>query len=101
MDFKVDLSGLDELQRRLTKLGDPHDVPMIELLNPGFMTKHTHFRSFEDMLGHSGCSVKMPEDFKIPDAPWDAFIAANSTFTSWHEMLEAAAAEWGKGQLGL
>jgi len=102
MDFKFDLSGLDELQRRLTKLDDPHDVPMIELLNPEFMTKHTHFKSFEDMLDHSGYSVKTPEDIKvIPDAPWDAFISANSTFANWHEMREAAKTEWAKKQLGL
>ena len=102
MDFKFDLSGLDELQRRVRKLDGSHDMPMIELLNPEFMTKHTSFGSFQDMLDHSGYSVKTPEDFKvIPDAPWDAFISANSTFANWHEMREAAKTEWAKKQLGL
>ena len=102
MDFKFDLSGLDELQQRVRRLDGPHDVPLNELLNPEFMLKYTHFRSFEDMLDHSGYSVKTPEDFKaIPDAPWDAFISANSTFASWHEMLEAAKTEWTKRQVGL
>lgn len=49
MDFKFDLSGLDELQRRVRKLDGSHDMPMIELLNPEFMTKHTSFSSFQDM----------------------------------------------------
>jgi len=102
MDFKVDLSGLDELKRRLRKLDGSHDVPLNELLNPEFMLKYTHFSSFQDMLDHSGYSVKTPEDIKvIPDAPWDAFISANSTFATWHEMQKAAAAEWAKKQLGL
>ena len=102
MDFKFDLSGLDELQRRVRKLDGSHDMPMIELLNPEFMTKHTSFSSFQDMLDHSGYSVKAPEDFKaIPDAPWDAFISANSAFANWHEMREAAKTEWAKKQLGL
>ena len=71
-------------------------------MNREFMLKHTHFSSFRDMLDHSSYSVKTPEDFRaIPDAPWDAFIAANSTFTSWHEMLEAAKTDWTKKQLGL
>jgi len=102
MDFKFDPSGLDELQQRLRRIDGSHDVPMNELLNPEFMLKHTQFRSFEEMLDRSGYSVKTQEDFKaIPDAPWDAFISANSTFTSWHEMLEAAQVEWTKRQLGL
>jgi hypothetical protein len=102
MDFKFDLSGLDELQQRLRKLDGSHDVPLDELMNPEFMLKHTRFNSFRDMLDQSGYSVKTAEDFKaIPDAPWDAFIAANSTFANWHEMQEAAAADWTKKQLGL
>jgi hypothetical protein len=102
MDFKFDLSGLDELQQRVRRLDGPHDVPLNELLNPEFMLKYTHFSSFQDMLDHGGYSVKTPEDFKaIPDAPWDAFISANSTFASWHEMRKAATVEWTKRQLGL
>jgi len=102
MDFKFDLSGLDELKQQLRRLDGSHGVSLNELLNPEFMLKHTHFSSFQDMLDHSGYSVKTPEDLKaIPDAPWDAFISANSTFASWHEMREAAKTEWAKKQLGL
>ena len=75
---------------------------MIELLDPEFMTKHTCFSSFQDMLDYSDYSLKTPEDFKaILDAPWDAFISANSTFANCHEMLEAAQIEWTKRQLRL
>lgn len=102
MDVKFDLSGLDELQRRLRKLDGSHDVPLDELMNHEFMLKHTHFSSFRDMLDHSGYSVTTADDFKaIPDASWDAFIAANSTFANWHEMQEAAVADWTQRQLGI
>jgi len=102
MDFKFDLSGLDELQRRVKRLDGSHDVPMVEPLTAEFMVQHTCFSSFQDMLDRSGYVVKTSEDFKaIPDAPWDAFIAANSTFPDWHEMLEAATAAWAKRQLSL
>ena len=50
----MDTSGFDELQRRLRKLDDSHGVPMIELPDPEFMTKHARFSSFQDMLDHSG-----------------------------------------------
>lgn len=101
MDIKLDLSELQELAQRLKKIDGSHDVPMNELLDPEFMLKHTRFCSFQDMLDHSGYSVKTQEDFQaIPDAPWDAFISANSTFKSWHEMLEEASRERFGKQLG-
>lgn len=100
--WSVDTRGLDELRRKLSRFDGEHSVPFGELFTPAFMGQHTRFGTFEAFVEASGFKADTPEDFKaIPDAEWDTFVAANSSFASWQEMMSAAAAMWAKGQLGL
>ena len=100
MNVKLNLDGLRKLQRRAEEVDGTHQVPLSELLTPTFMRGHSPFDSFEAMLRASPFSVESAEDFKaIPDADWDVFVRQNTRFSSWHEMLSVAGAEWMKERL--
>jgi hypothetical protein len=54
------------------------------------------------MLEESGYSIKSKDDLAaIPDSEWDTFIASNTQFSSWHNMLQVAATERVKAKLNL
>ncbi|MCY1559694.1 hypothetical protein D9M68_967550 [compost metagenome] len=94
MKIKTDFSGLDRLKKNLQELEQTKQVKLGELLNPGFVSKHTPFADLEAMFDASGFKVETAEDFQaIPDAEWEAFIVANSSFDSWQAMQQAALGE--------
>lgn len=103
------MKGLNELQNKLDNLSKRakaidgnHNVPLSELLPPRFLKTHTRFDSVEDMMSKSGFKIESSEDFKaVPDDQWDAFIRDHTKFGTWKEMLQLAATEWTKNQLGL
>ena len=107
MSFQI--KGLNELQNKLHNLANrakaidgSHNVPLSELLPARFLKTHTQFDSVEDMMSKSGFKIESSEDFKaIPDDQWDAFIRGHTKFSTWKEMLQLAAADWTKNQLGL
>jgi len=107
--FEFKIEGLDELQRNLEQLGDRagqingrQEVPLTELLTPGFLAKHSRFLSADEMFEASGFKIETTEDFaKVPDDEWGLFIQQNTTFPTWGEMLSAAGAEWAQNKLGL
>jgi hypothetical protein len=102
MDFRIDTSGLDELQRRMERMPKSESVSFGDLFNPAFMRRYTQFESIETMFNASGYTVESQEDFAaIPDDEWDAFIAANTQFPNWLGMQKTAASERMKRQLGL
>jgi hypothetical protein len=104
-----EIKGLDELSKKLENLGDradamngTQDVPLSELLTPGFLAKYSRFLSEDEMFEASGIKVESPEDFaKIPDEEWDDFIQHNTLFATWSDMLSAAGNEWAAKKLGL
>lgn len=96
------IKGLDKLQRQLKELqrkaeavGGQHSVSFDELFTASFLTRYTNFTSVEDMIQQSGYKVETSEDFqRIPDSEWDDFIANNTQFSNWQEMLSLATQEW-------
>jgi len=103
----IEFDGFDELSKKLEDLQESAEsiqgtqVPLSELLTPGFLAKHTRFLSEDEMFEASGFKVETAEDFeKIPDEEWDRFIEQNTPFTTWSEMLSAAGAEWAQKKLG-
>ena len=106
--FKFEMKGLDSFRRRLDDLGrrarnlnGAHEVPLVELFPPEFVRSHSTFDSFENLLEASGFKVESQQDLEaIPDDEWDVFIASHTTFLNWHEMLQAATAQWAKVRLG-
>jgi len=91
---------LDKLQRRSRELEGENSIPFEELFNPSFLSKCTKFSSVDDMFKKSGFTVNNQDDFKkIPDDKWDKFIAENSQFNSWQDMLDKASKEWMENKL--
>lgn len=105
----IRLEGFDDISSKLEELAEKaqsvhgsHEVPLGELLTPGFLAKHTRFLSEAEMFEASGFKVESAEDFeKIPDEAWDDFIQRNTPFATWSDMLSAAATEWTQKKLGL
>jgi hypothetical protein len=96
------INGLDKLQKNLKKLQETTSVPLVELLNPNFVTSHTKFSSAQEMFEASGFTINSQEDFAaIPTDKLDEFIRDNSTFPSWREMLSSANKSWLAREFGL
>jgi hypothetical protein len=106
--FRIKMTGLDQLNRRLQDLSKKaaaldgkHTVPLKELLTPAFISKHTRFSSMEEMFEASGFKIETQEDFAaIPDDQWDEFIRSVSSFSDWQAMLQEATKAWTVKQLG-
>lgn len=89
--FKFEMKGFGEGQRRLDDIakraaeldGKQQTVSLSELLNDDFIAEHSSFASFDKLLAASPFKVETKEDFEaIPDAEWDTYIAANTSFES-------------------
>lgn len=92
-----DLDSLTEESREM--LGN-RQVPIEELFPQRFMEDYTEFNSILELFTSSGFHLDAPEDFdEIPDDQWDAYIASNTDFTDWGEMLQTATEEWVEWQL--
>ena len=90
MPIKIDRSGLDRLIKNAKELDGKHQVKMIDVLNPEFVSAHSKFDDLESLFAASGFKIDGPDDFAaIPDDQWDAFITANTDFDNWAEMQKA------------
>jgi len=103
------MTGMAELQRKLEdltpgaeRLSGTHSVPIPELLTPDFLSRCSGFHSAQEMCEASGFKIESAEDFAaIPDAEWDEFVRANTSFASWEAMLGKAGGEGAVRQLRL
>ena len=92
---------LDDLAKKAKTLDGKHNVPMNELLNPTFVSKHTRFGTVEEMFDSSGFKVESQEDLAaIPNDKWDDFIRSVSSFENWQAMLDQAVKNWTAKKLG-
>ena len=103
----IEFDGFDEFSKKVDELKESAEsiqgtqLPLGELLTPGFLAKHTRFLSVDEMFEASGFKVETADDFeKIPDEEWTNFIEQNTPFATWSDMLSAAAAEWARKRLG-
>lgn len=93
--------NLDKFQKNIERLQDA-EVPFSELFPSGFMARNTNFTSFDDLLAKSGFKVETEEDFvNIPDVEWDVFIASDTRFANWEEMLQKAFEEYAQRKLAI
>ena len=92
---------LKQLQKNAKKLSNTKQVSFKELFPNSFMKKYTSFSSMEELLDKRGFDVKSTEDFKaIPADLLDKYIASNTKFKSWEEMLEKATSQYAMKKLG-
>lgn len=100
--MSIKISGLDKMQRELKQLekkiaqvSGPHSVPLDQLLPPAFMHRFTNYDSADEMIEKGGFAIRTPEDFTaLPTEEWDRFIATNTQFATWSEMLSVAGNEY-------
>lgn len=103
----IRITGLDEMQVKLQQIQRRAEnlsgsASFDELFPPEFMREHTDFTEIGELIKASGYEVNSAEDFKqIPDAEWDALIAARTRFRSWEEMQQQAGQEYVVRRLGL
>lgn len=92
--------NLDKLKSKMEEIDGVNSVPMGELFNPGFISKHTRFQDVDELF-KAGCfECETEEQFKaIPQEKMDAFIAKESSFSDWQAMSHEAIGEWLKKQL--
>lgn len=101
MGITFDTSGFDELRDKLENVSEEQSVSLGDLLSPTFLSQHTNFASLDDLVQRSGFKIESQEDLdNLPQDEWDSFIAQNSSFSTFQELLQAAAVEQIKKQLG-
>lgn len=105
MSFTFDDSGmtkfLKNLEKKAKEISGENSIPANETFTSQFLSKHSNFTSFDDLLEKSPFIIKNQEDFKnIPDAEWEKFITDNTDFESWKDMKVEAAKEWTVKKLG-
>jgi hypothetical protein len=92
---------VDELHERATALGEDEDA-LAHLFPPSFVQRHTEFESFEAFMAGSEWEVSSRAEFAaIPEDKFDAYVAEQSSFADWEEMLGQAGEAWMARQLGL
>lgn len=86
---------LKELQGQKTIQEDPNHISLDELLNESFMSKHSSFKSFGELLEKGNFQVNTHEDIaNIPDELFDRHIARETDFPNWKSMLDTATMEY-------
>ncbi len=108
--------AFDDMREALRQLEEGQRVPLPELFPPAFMEEYTDTPDIETFLAESGQFA--PEDlasgslnctacetgFESPNEVFDSetfdrYVTERSSFSSWDEMLDAAARQWLARQL--
>lgn len=105
MKIKADFKGLenfsksiDNMQKDLKSLNGK--LPISDILNDRFMRTHTSFNSIDEFFLSSGFSVESQEDLvHVDESKLDLFVAQNSKFQTWSDMLEKAGSEYAANKL--
>ena len=74
-----------------------------ELLTHNFMEKHTKFENFHEMIKFSDFRIENEIEFKdaTETEKWNVYVAENSEFKDWNEMLRTAVIERASKKLSL
>lgn len=102
MGFEI--KGLNELQNKLKRMqsnaatmSGTHDVPLTQILSPEFMRKHTRFDSVEALFAAWQIDV---DGFKaLTTEQKDALTKGTTSYHTWHDLIQAVAAEYTRQQL--
>lgn len=96
------ISGFDELENILNdfaeeveSLAAPEKVAIEDLFTESFMLSCSKHKSFDELLASGGLSAETDEEFKkIPEEELDALITKETSYSSWEDMAQDAAAEY-------
>jgi len=95
-DFSKQLQKqFDRLTRNLKKAEG--NVPLTELMPPKFIQRHTRFNDLQAMVdaapGAEEATTTEESAAFIQGEGWSRFVAENSDFDSWQDMIRQAGAE--------
>lgn len=101
--MSYEINGLSDFQKKIEKLGQfsesKHSVPLSELFSDAFMKSNTRFENCDDFFKSANISTKEQLE-AMPEEQMDKFVAKNTSFSSWQEMLTAASSEYVFRQAG-
>lgn len=105
---RIKLKGFDKLKKELKKmkkaaedLSNTKQISFDDLFNSNFISAHTNFTSFNELLAAGGFTVNSQEDFEaIPEDEFDKHIRATTKFKSWQQMLDTATEKYVTKKLG-
>jgi hypothetical protein len=110
LDMEINLNGgdgFDEIDRKLRKLQEnieavegSHDVRVEELLTRKFLSACSRFQSLEEFF--EGAGIHTDADLDAKDATeFDGYVAANTSYPNWSEMLGAAGEQYAVNKIDL
>ena len=97
MPVKLDMSGLEKFKKKVQELSGTHQIPLSELLPDEFISQNTTSPTLQALV--DAVNVNEPSD--INSEAFSKFVADNSRFASYTEMLQAGYAEYAKRKLAL
>ena len=95
MPVKLDMSGMDRFKKKTEELAGTHNYSLSELLPDKFIEEHTKYSTLQALADAGG--INEPAD--INSEAFSEFVADNSKFSSYTEMLQAGYAEFVKRKL--
>ena len=91
---------LEKLEQNVSKAGG--EMSLEDLFNEKFMKKYTEFNNIQDFFNNSPFEFETDEEFEqIDEKELDQYVAANTQFPSWEDMMVKAGQEELVRQLGL
>lgn len=97
MSFKI--KGMDKFEREIKQLSKnaqavsgTHKYSFDEIFSEKFMCENSNFSSIEDFLKSSPENISTAEELeKADETILDIFVSNQTKFSSWKEMMSAAA----------
>jgi hypothetical protein len=106
--MSVKITGLDEFERKMKKMGEDMgkcggQIPLPKLMSPAFIKECTSnaFDDVEKLFAAYPSDPHGDEETKamLESPEWNQFIASNTTFGTWQDMVNEAAREYMQGQV--
>lgn len=91
---------LKDYQKRLKNLSRVSKLTMKDLLTARFLKKCSKFKSLKELIAASSFRIDSEAAIGAIPTQWDDFIRANTTYSGWEQMRQAAASEWIEKHLG-
>jgi len=82
---------LNELSKNVDKISGKNTYALEEIFSKQFMMKHTNANSIGNFFDNSPFRIESQEDFEsLPEEKLDKYVAENTRFSTWSDMLGAA-----------
>lgn len=94
------IKKLDQMEKGAKSLEGTHSIPLSELCDQKFLSKHTsgNFSNFNDFFKAGKFGNLTFEE--VPDDKWDEWVKRSTDFTSWNEMIKSATQAYVSKKLG-